>query len=578
MKKRRKKRMVLRKLSVCILSLIIITSSFNINVNGAIRQDYGSITLADIILAWYNASGVAIGNTQIANAIISAYNNITLDDLVDNNVIQTHIPLSNKEDIKEMLGYGNLTTPSLYVNAGELRNYLPELPTTNVAYDALKAMFDWEEGSIEDGNTFARIADALAITIGTVANIGKIAYNISKDTVINLLEDNEFIAGDLYEIYKKFTDTTYFQDLIKENNVNQKRGGLFTFHDNIYNEDDIIINNVPLSETNFGVVIYRYTDNSNMYIWLIDSGWLAFFSRSSNGISVNEHGVRCNGYSGLLKIYSSSFTKTNDGKVNIIKNNEYGTIPPEKNIWSATHSSWGTRIISGNVYEDTNITGSVSYICEYANNIYENQGGDTISEGVTDYINNQVGNVTSNNYSILSPNIKVGEYMYLADSAQYIETLNQISNNTNNGDYSQNSTVINNYNNTYIQDSIQSARPTVAPVGSPIPAQPFISPRPTQAPEDYESVVYQGGIPDTIKSKFPFCIPWDLAAMLQNLWAPEARAPYIHWEATFGSYGKLGEVDIDFSVFNTVASIFRSTTLILWIVGLIVITRNMIGG
>lgn len=79
-----------------------------------------------------------------------------------------------------------------------------------------------------------------------------------------------------------------------------------------------------------------------------------------------------------------------------------------------------------------------------------------------------------------------------------------------------------------------------------------------------------------IKEKFPFSLPFDLAGLYTSLQAsPEAPKWVLKWGTT-----ATGTVDIpiNFEQFEPWAIIVRWGVLIIFIIGLIIITRNMIGG
>lgn len=76
---------------------------------------------------------------------------------------------------------------------------------------------------------------------------------------------------------------------------------------------------------------------------------------------------------------------------------------------------------------------------------------------------------------------------------------------------------------------------------------------------------------------FPFCIPYDLVHLIKVLNA-EPVAP--KFETTI-KYAKLGineKITLDLSSFNDVAKIFRTCEILLFILGLILLTRNIIRG
>lgn len=81
----------------------------------------------------------------------------------------------------------------------------------------------------------------------------------------------------------------------------------------------------------------------------------------------------------------------------------------------------------------------------------------------------------------------------------------------------------------------------------------------------------------TIATRFPFCIPFDLVNSITAL--NVAGAPP-HWTYTFpeGIYVGSGQLDIDFAQFEAWAQVVRWGLLISFSAGLILLTRNIIGG
>lgn len=76
---------------------------------------------------------------------------------------------------------------------------------------------------------------------------------------------------------------------------------------------------------------------------------------------------------------------------------------------------------------------------------------------------------------------------------------------------------------------------------------------------------------------FPFCIPFDLIHLLNALDA-EPQAPRFEFPLKIPAYGVDYTFVIDLSDFNTVASIFRTFETLLFILGLILLTRHLIRG
>lgn len=78
------------------------------------------------------------------------------------------------------------------------------------------------------------------------------------------------------------------------------------------------------------------------------------------------------------------------------------------------------------------------------------------------------------------------------------------------------------------------------------------------------------------KTLFPFCVPFDLIEFLGVLNA-EPEAPVIRWRFYVPRVVDY-EIEIDLSVFDSVAQIMRTMELLAFCIGLILLTRNIIRG
>lgn len=84
-------------------------------------------------------------------------------------------------------------------------------------------------------------------------------------------------------------------------------------------------------------------------------------------------------------------------------------------------------------------------------------------------------------------------------------------------------------------------------------------------------------LPELITTKFPFCIPFDVLRTVQMLSAPAETPVFkIPFKADF--IGVDEEITIDFSQFDTLAAIMRWMLSALFLLGLIMATRNLIKG
>ena len=515
------------------------------------NRDYLNITLADIIITWYNASGVAIGNSELLNEIESLYGLITIEDLVDNDVIVTTDITATKDDIKQAIGYGSASVPYIRVDHRKLQTYLGGLPVDEVANKALTAMFSWENNATQEA-----IFEALGIVVGNVVNLGKIGYNVVKDTLVDAVHNLPLVQT-LKDVYNNFTNSTYFQDILNKGEEIEEGFD--------YTPLDITTTtNLPEGYQPF-FALNTYSDR--MGLLLPPHVYVAVYVTQNT-----KYYYVYNNNPVDMPYYTLSFTYQKPRNEIVI--NSYAQYETVTSYTKRLYRSHPSPYVLYGPYITEDVEHDATWYS--ANDPWNLTQGE--SDGATEYINKEVGNITKQNYLTLSANIGNGEYMYIFNKYQYDMIINQITNNTTNGDYTSNGPVITNYNTTYIQyPTAIETRPTYIPAPTGQPIQPFISPRPTPIPEETEEAIYNGGIAESIKDKFPFCIPWDIYTLITGLWSNNRQAPYIHWDASFGSWGKLGEVTIDLQPYETVAQIFRSTTLLLWIIGLVVLTRDLIG-
>ncbi len=79
----------------------------------------------------------------------------------------------------------------------------------------------------------------------------------------------------------------------------------------------------------------------------------------------------------------------------------------------------------------------------------------------------------------------------------------------------------------------------------------------------------------SLKSLFPFCLPFDLIDFISVLSAP-AEAPHFKWPIKYkaGNQWKEYTIDLDLGKFDTVASLLRDMECLAFIVGLIMVTRS----
>lgn len=92
----------------------------------------------------------------------------------------------------------------------------------------------------------------------------------------------------------------------------------------------------------------------------------------------------------------------------------------------------------------------------------------------------------------------------------------------------------------------------------------------------FEAAGTYSGQPLELKDIFPFCIPFDLYDMVTGLQAARC-APHFEWELAVPNVINY-TFEIDFSSFDTVATLLRTLELLAFCVGLAFVTRSIIRG
>lgn len=113
--------------------------------------------------------------------------------------------------------------------------------------------------------------------------------------------------------------------------------------------------------------------------------------------------------------------------------------------------------------------------------------------------------------------------------------------------------------------------PSIPPIIPPNPdLPPVVNPNPdVTAPEDVQPYIVRLG------DVFPFCVPFDIYHMV-TLFAAEPEAPHAKWEFSLPFTGGTYEVEWDLREWDEVAALCRKLELILFCVGLAVVTSKLI--
>ena len=117
-------------------------------------------------------------------------------------------------------------------------------------------------------------------------------------------------------------------------------------------------------------------------------------------------------------------------------------------------------------------------------------------------------------------------------------------------------------------DPSEATEPSEVPEPSEDPSSPTTPPTTTADPPAFDDMLLPG-----LRDFFPFCIPFDLYAMMQALCA-EPVAPVFTFATSF--LGQVYTVDIDLSAWESVAVMVRYMFIAIYIVSLAVATRKFI--
>lgn len=136
----------------------------------------------------------------------------------------------------------------------------------------------------------------------------------------------------------------------------------------------------------------------------------------------------------------------------------------------------------------------------------------------------------------------------------------------------------------------ESPDPTTTPAVNPeisVAPKPSSAPQPSGTPENPDDETIPDNYKPDLRLVFPFCIPFDLIHLL-NVFDAEPVAPVFSFpfDLSLKNPFKKGEMildvhetfEFDFSNLDSVIEIFRITETIGFVIGLMVITRNLIRG
>lgn len=304
-----------------------------------------------------------------------------------------------------------------------------------------------------------------------------------------------------------------------------------------------------------------------------------------NGCYVVGYKNGANGYGTILRNFTNNtlqykrYTFTNDEQTQKV----------ESTIKGLNNTNPGVSVgnLSGNQLLGTNIKdifNSQNEARDYLNSLSINDIPNTYSPDVIGMYGNQTYDNTNNTYPGITNQLDDGEDMMPVSMNDYQTFANNANSNTEDGNTGQdNADLFNDLIDLLIVDA-----PTIpdepiipdSPVDVPtvpdrpiVPQQPTVPNKPDVTQEDIDEAL-EGVTTIDLRSVFPFCIPFDLYNIVKIFDTGEnRRAPHIVY--TFP--GTDWTIDIDLVVYDSAAGILRLMELILFIIGLAVATRKLIG-
>lgn len=306
-----------------------------------------------------------------------------------------------------------------------------------------------------------------------------------------------------------------------------------------------------------------FDTGSNQYkIYYVPSGWYC--------VKVGNYNYVVNGtdVSGQYKVYDGS-------------QNSYYTLnlaAHSRNLVQGTYGYLDTEFVEVSESMMTKLMNGTATIT--------NRSPDLIGTDGNQSGNWTINNNTNNfNFPDIKPIVNITnntptEYITPINYDDYKTWQSTANQNTQNKDYGEQQgedfqnlirDFINQWNG-QIPQPTEAPFPTMAP--ETIPVQPTEAPKPTNTPEQDQqnvNVMATTGLAE----KFPFCIPFDLFNMMSHFTANRS-APYIDVTIDFGPAGEQ-HIELDFSVWDSVAALLRLLELVVFIAGLALAARRMIG-
>lgn len=477
-------------------------------------------TIGELIVTLFAASGTAITNPVVVPAIYQA-GNYSIEYLVE-------------EDILNVEGHPEYTDEEVITSLGTGKAF--NLDTTgfrNLMETNWQSMRDYQIDAVMRLNEIANTDSVY----GAIDNIGGILQDVCKygycgyentiaivgNPLTSVKVGLENIKESVYRIFNKEMKYGYPSNLKMPSDITVNDNDVIAYSSyGAYNQGGKYYTLWYVLPSGSKIASYEATQYRNLVVGRNET--------SGNGVMYVQVGNNDETY------YMRSISITNEGKTL----NSYGGA-----------GNFGVPNSSKPLYE--NETDAIAFV----NTVDSNYNGNDII-GVN---GNEMSNETG---------IKEGQGLDIIPIDDYMGFSESVNENIENGDNEEN---IIDYENLINNNEVVAPEEEPEPI---IPVQPTDFPvRPTLTPE--QTMQSMKGATPGITEFFPFCIPGDIVALFGSLNVEARQAPIITWNWEIERFGIDEEIIIDFSPYDTVASILRNLELILFIIGLAVATRNLIG-
>lgn len=506
-----------RIISVCIICVIVLSTCA------------GVVLTTPVVVYAISAGGI---KSTIASIIIS----LLLQTGVAPTNTQWLNTLNNSYSItiEESISQGLLTeTAEGLVDSG-LANYISNAS----AYSELGLSDIFTTTATDVGVTAATGAVNIAntaINVGTLGTIGAFAGAAAVGVGVGVLIDKV---------------RNVFSDYIKY--------GLPMNTNEIAN----IKNNIPsgFSKCFYGARMFRFNTIADYYFVKNNVRCIGYYTGSNNAYSSYFYNNE-----GIVSAESNHQLYTNKTLMN--STNGYNNTGPGKD------STNGNEFLSSNIEILEDRQSAIDYINNQIQNDSFNDNvfsPDLIGKYGNQYVDSQDG---QDNLPGITNVVPDGSDMKPVDPDDYQEFVDNANGNTEDGNYTDNGQLFDNLINPLL--TVPSPEPDVNPYPDSdrpvVPTQPVTPEKPEITPADQEEAL--GMMTPDLRDIFPFCIPFDIYNIFRIFKTENRKAPYL--VVPVDNSGNT--ITIDMSMYDDEAGLLRLLELIVFIIGLAVATRKLIG-